>query len=253
MDFKKICILIISLVVVFSCSSKKKIIYMQGIDNNTLTSVKFQEYKLKVDDILKIDINPKSFDLKSVSANSSQNNYNSKEIMLLNGYNVDYNGYIDVPEIGKFKVDGLTLSEVKEYLYNYLNDNKIFIEPIIDLKLLNGSFTVLGEVNNPGTFEFISNNFNILEALGYAGDLKIDGKRTDIKLIRESQKKFDVYSIDLTKSDFFEGDAFQVLPGDIIVVNPNPTRVKNAGIIGNSGTLLSLLSFILSSIIVINN
>ena len=58
--------------------------------------------------------------IKSVSANNSQSNYNSKEIMLLNGYNVDYYGYIDVPEIGKFKVDGLTLSEVKDYLYNYL-------------------------------------------------------------------------------------------------------------------------------------
>ena len=39
----------------------------------------------------------------------------------------------------------------------------------------------------------------------------------------------------------------------IIIINPNTTKVKNAGIIGNSGTLLSLLSFILTSIIVINN
>ena len=187
MDIKKICLLIICLVIVFSCSSKKKIIYMQGIDNNTLNSINFQEYRLKVDDILKIDINPKNFDLKSVSANNAKSIIIQK-IMLLNSYNVDYYGYIDVPEIGKFKVDDLTLSEVKDYLYNYLNDNKIFIEPIIDLKLLNGSFTVLGEVNKPGTYEFISNNFNILEALGYAGDLKIDGKRTDIKLIRESRK-----------------------------------------------------------------
>jgi len=46
---------------------------------------------------------------------------------------------------------------------------------------------------------------------------------------------------------------FQVVSGDVIIVNQNSTRVKNAGIIGNSGTLLSLLSFLLSSIIIISN
>ena len=46
---------------------------------------------------------------------------------------------------------------------------------------------------------------------------------------------------------------FQIISGDIIIVNPNNSRIKNAGIIGNSGTLISLLSFVLSSIIVISN
>ena len=61
-----------------------------------------------------------------------------------------------------------------------------------------------------------------------------------------------VMNIDLTKSDFLTQELFQIMSGDIIVVNPNTSRVKNAGIIGNSGTLLSLLSFLLSSIIVIS-
>ena len=53
-----------------------------------------------------------------------------------------------------------------------------------------------------------------------------------------------------TKSNFIN-EYFQIFSGDIIIVNPNRSRIKNAGIIGNSGTLLSLLSFLLSSIIVI--
>ena len=44
-----------------------------------------------------------------------------------------------------------------------------------------------------------------------------------------------------------------IKPDDIIIVDPNSNRIKNAGIIGNSGTLLSLLSFLLSSIILITN
>ena len=38
-----------------------------------------------------------------------------------------------------------------------------------------------------------------------------------------------------------------------IIVNPNNARVKNAGIIGNTGNLLSVLSFILTSIVLITS
>ena len=62
-----------------------------------------------------------------------------------------------------------------------------------------------------------------------------------------------IASIDLTNSSYLNSDFYQIQSGDIIIVNPNYTRVKNAGIIGNSGTLISLLSFILTSIILINN
>ena len=94
---------------------------------------------------------------------------------------------------------------------------------------------------------------NLLEAIGIAGDLTINGKRDDINIIREKNGKLKTFKIDITSTNFISNKNFQVISGDIIIVNPNSTRIKNAGIIGNSGTLLSLLSFILSSIIVISN
>ena len=86
-----------------------------------------------------------------------------------------------------------------------------------------------------------------------AGDLNITADRKDIKIIRENGNKKLIGSIDLTNSSYLNSDFYQIKSGDIIIVNPNYTRVKNAGIIGNSGTLISLLSFILTSIILINN
>ena len=85
-----------------------------------------------------------------------------------------------------------------------------------------------------------------------AGDLTITGKRKDIKLIRFIDNKYITHTIDLTSDDLFTNKNHQIFSGDIIIVNPNTNRVKNAGIIGNSGTLLSLLSFLLSSIIIIS-
>ena len=132
-------------------------------------------------------------------------------------------------------------------------ESDILVNPFIDVKLLNSYFTVLGEVNMPGRYDFLKNNMNILEAIGVAGDLTINGKRKDIKLIRKDfLNETSVYSIDLTSLESVTKN-YQIFSGDIIVVGQNSNRVKNAGIIGNSGTLLSLLSFILSSIIVINN
>ena len=83
--------------------------------------------------------------------------------------------------------------------------------------------------------------------------MTINGDRKEIKILRNIQSETKVFSIDVTKSNFFQEEAFQIISGDIIIVNPNSNRIKNAGVIGNSGTLLSLLSFILSSIIVISN
>ena len=127
------------------------------------------------------------------------------------------------------------------------------MNPKIDIKLVNSYFTILGEVKNPGRYDFLQNNLNIIEAVGLAGDLTINGKRNDIRLIRDYHGEKKVFTVDFTNTEFISSDNFQVFSGDIIIINPNTTRVKNAGIIGNSGTLLSLLSFILTSIIVISN
>ena len=86
-----------------------------------------------------------------------------------------------------------------------------------------------------------------------AGDLTINGRRDNVKLIREIGDKRNVFSYDLTSSNILESENFQIFSGDLIIVSPNSSRIKNAGIIGNSGTLISLLSFILSSIIIISN
>ncbi|MFL2610540.1 MAG: polysaccharide biosynthesis/export family protein, partial [Flavobacteriaceae bacterium] len=125
-------------------------------------------------------------------------------------------------------------------------------DPYVDVKLLNAHFTILGEVNKPGKYEYFKNNMNILEAIGMAGDLTINGMRKDIKLIRDYNGEIKVSSIDLTKKSFIS-DNFQIFSRDIIIINPNETKIKNAGVIGNSGTLLSLLSFLTTLIVLISN
>ena len=41
---------------IFSCTTKRDILYMQNLDNDKSFNFKYEQYKVKVDDILKIDI-----------------------------------------------------------------------------------------------------------------------------------------------------------------------------------------------------
>lgn len=238
-----------------SCSTKKDILYIQDTNDELSLNINYYEYIIKVDDILKIDIMSETPEVvKDFNPPTRSSNINNTLIsMQLNSYLVNPSGYIDFPSIGKIQVAGMTIDQLRNKLFEYLVEKEILNNPIIDIKHINAHFTVIGEVKNPGKYEFVKNNLNILEAIGVAGDLNINGKRNDVTLIREIEGKTTINKIDLTKSDFLSSDFYQIVSRDIIIVNPNTNRVKNAGIIGNSGTLLSLLSFLTSLIIVIGN
>ena len=94
---------------------------------------------------------------------------------------------------------------------------------------------------------------SILQALGMAGDLTINGNRDDIRIISMNDGEMTVNSVDLRSAKVLGSNSFQIFPGDVIIVNANSARVKNAGIVGNFGNLLSVMSFILSTIILISN
>ena len=113
-----------------SCSSKKDILYFQDIENKEYETI-FHDYKIKVDDILKIDVNseiPES----AIIFNKNPNPINTaanRENMLLNGYLVNVNGNINFPILGEINVKGKTIEELRSYLYsNIVNngDNYIF-------------------------------------------------------------------------------------------------------------------------------
>ncbi len=237
---------------IFSCSSKKDILYLQNSNDKPTFNSGYSDYKIQIDDILKITVfaeNLETVEIFNIVPTINSGNL-TKDAYLLNGYQVNTKGYISFKGIGDLYVLNRTIEEIKIDLKNIYIDKKLLTNPLIDIKVINSSFTILGEVFRPGRYDFMSNNLNILEAIGLAGDLTIKGERSNIKLIREDNNgQKIIHSLDLTNSDILNDDYFQIISGDIIIVNPNKNRIKNAGIIENAGTLLSLLSFILSSII----
>lgn len=239
---------------IFGCGSKRNIIYFQNTDNDQLKTYPYVNYKLKIDDVLKIDFlvnDPLEMNTSMRSGTNTPNQ--SKENLLYSGYSIGFDGNINFPMIGLIKAEGLTIAELRELIKKKTNEKKLFNNPYIEVKLINSHFYILGEVKSPGRYEYFENNLNLVEAIGMAGDLTINGKRDDIKLLRKIGDEDMFYEFDLTSSNILSNPNFQIFSGDVIIVNPNITKVKNSGIIGNSGTLLSLLSFLLSSFIVLGS
>jgi len=83
--------------------------------------------------------------------------------------------------------------------------------------------------------------------------LTLNGKRTDILLIREVKGNRIMKSIDLTATDWMNDATYYVKPNDVIVVRPNFAKVKSTGIIGSLTSLLSVVSIILTATFFINN
>lgn len=226
---------------------------MQNSNVNSLVDVNYKQYLISVDDVLKIDVFSQEIELSLEFNRNRQNVNQTKETMLFNGYQVNSEGLIDFPGVGKLKVEGLTVTQVSEIIFDRLVKKGLLNNPSVDVKVLNTFFTILGEVNNPGKYDYFQNNMDILQAIGMAGGLTINGERKNIRIIRNIGDKRELFLVDLTSSNFFNSESFQIFSGDVIIINPNNSRIKNAGIIGNSGTLVSLLSFLLSSIILITN
>ena len=239
---------------VFSCSSKKDILLIQDTVPKVDYKFEFKNILIQPDDILRIKITSKSVDIASLyNSQKFERSINSILGYQIDGYLVGSDGFVNIPVLEPIKVSGLTLNEASIKIKDLLEQEEVLKNASVDIKILNAYFTVLGEVNAPGRYSFLENNMDIFQALGMAGDLTINGKRDDIRVISKKDGKMNVNYIDITSSELLISDNFQILPDDIIIVNANSARVKNAGIVGNFGNLLSVLSFILSSVILVSN
>ena len=159
---------------------------------------------------------------------------------------------INFPVLGKVSVDGLNEEQLEAKIKNLLEIGNHLTEPTVNVRRVNNKFTVLGEVKNPGTFSYLEKNINILQALGYAGDLTIDGKRKDITLIREKNGLRKAYNIELTKTEFLNSPLYNIKNNDILIINPSFNKVKSAGFIGSPASIATIASLLLNITLLIN-
>lgn len=256
MKKKLICVcLLISAV---SCTTKKQIQYLSRANDYPDSKIIMNEYTLQPHDILKIDVHSTNTEA-AIPYNKkrdfiSRANNTSLQTLQLEGYLISSDYSFNFPVLGKISVKDKTTHELEAELKKELVEGQHLLNPIINIRLLNAKFTVLGEVQKPGTYSFVENRISILQALGYAGDLTIDGVRKEINLIREIDGQRKIYSIDLTNPGTMNETTFYIQSNDVIIVQPNYRKIKSAGFIGNTSSIASISSLLLSiTLLLINN
>jgi len=243
----------VSLLLLQSCVSKKQMLYLQDVDTVNSQEVSYNNHTLQVDDILKISVGAlvpeAAIPYNNVMSGSVV--ANNVDVMRLDGYLVSQNSTINFPVLGKLSVKEKTTQELENDIKKLLVDGGYLINPNVTVRLLNAKVTILGEVKMPGTFSFTENNISLLQALGLAGDLTINGSREDVMVLRYVDGVQTTARINLTSANFIGGPYQMVKPNDVIVVNPNSAKVSSAGYVGNLSAILGIASILLTSIVLL--
>jgi polysaccharide export outer membrane protein len=237
----------------FSCASRKDVVYYQDIDSmaGQQNSASY-EIRIQPDDLLSIIVSaedpeiaaPFNLSVASVATPGRQDLARGQETMQL--YLVDASGSIDFPVLGKLKVGGLARSAVVQLFKEKIG---IYIKnPIINFRITNFKVAVQGEVSQPGTYTVNSERVTLIEALTMAKDLTIYGKRDNILIIREIDGVKSYNRVDITKADFINSPFYYLAQNDVIYVEPNKNRINASAVGANTGVFISISSILIGLI-----
>lgn len=236
---------------VTACSSYQKSIYLRN-DQVINQDVEGQLYDFRImpKDLLTIVVSTtdpsasapfyrKLGQDKGVTTNT--NSIGMQDANLLQ-YLVDNEGMIDFPVLGKLKVTGMTTREcealLREQLKPYLKET-----PLVTVRSSNYKFSVLGEVNRPGTYTVDNEKVTLFEALAQAGDMTLFSVRDDVQLLREdSVGRRYVVHLDLNDAAITQSPYFYLQQNDVIYVKPTKAKVRTNTFNSNSSMWITILS-----------
>lgn len=207
-----------------SCKTSEKIIYFQGDIESIPQAIGDYSAVIQPDDLLQITVFAANRELTQI--------YNQESNTQIGGgqnrptYLVDAEGNIEFPVLGTIHLGGQTRLEAIQYLKGLLSHN--LHDPGVSITILNYRITVLGEVKNPGSFELENEKVTLLEAIGMAGDLTINGVRENILVIREEDGEQIFYRVNLTTDEIFTSPVYYLVQNDVIYVEPNRNAVNQS-------------------------
>ena len=248
-NFRHYIMLVLLGAVITSCASKKDVVYFQdALDYETIISDNSYVNTFKIDD--EVSINVSTLDSEASIP------FNVFKGVMTNGsrpeqldYIIDKKGNIDFPVLGEIKLLGLTPEEtkimLKEKLKPYLKD------PIINIRLVNFSVTVLGQVNNPGTYFVNGEQITILEAIGLANDLNIKGMRENVLVIRDFNGTKVYTRIDLTSKAALNSPVYYLTQNDVVYIEPNNSAVTSSTLDNRAGIAISIASLLITTSLIL--
>lgn len=146
------------------------------------------------------------------------------KVSLVNGYYVSDDGFIIFPVLGKIQVVGLSRDSLAHEIEHRLLSEGHVTDPVVEVKMMNFRVAVIGEVKEPKELHLTNDRITIFEALAMCGDITMDGKRTNVGVLREADGVVTLGEINLTSKELFNSPYYYLQQNDIVYVEP--TRKK---------------------------
>ena len=197
-----------------------------------LFNTSHKNYKLSSGDVLSIylwaypDITPPTTTI------------NNEQSVQANGYQIDQNGYIQFPMIGRYKAAGKSLTQVNQELRNQLA--RYLKTPDVIARVLSYQgqrFSVQGNVTKGGQFALSDQPVSVYTALGMAGGVNSQqGDNASITLVRQG-RTYKLNTIELEKAGLSLHNLL-IQPNDTLYVNSRENQ--KIYVMGESGKNQSL-------------
>jgi polysaccharide biosynthesis/export protein len=225
MKFTRFLLLLALPLYFISCKPLQKIPnYLEQVNDSTGKGVvKVAELKIQKNDLLSVQI----FSL-STKPELSDAIYNQPSTTgVAPGYLVDNNGNIEHHRLGTIHAEGLTKNELATEIKRRLKEPvEVMTDPTVLIRFMNLKITILGQVGREGPISVPGERINILEAVGLAGGVTDYGKKTNIRIVRETNGQRETGLVDLTSKDLFDSPYYNLVQNDIIIVEATSQRMK---------------------------
>lgn len=258
-SFKRLCFFVFSALLVSSCVPRQKIVYFQELEN-FVSEDNIEPARFKPNDMVSIIVTASNLEsvipfnllstVRPIAGIRTTGNFTGSTTSMEIPYMVNSEGEIEFPVLGTIKIEGMSTKELKDYLQNELKE--YVKDPIINIRFLNFTVTILGEVMRPGTYPITGERVSLPEAIGIAGDLSIFGRRDNVLIVREVGGKKIYKYLDLREADVLNSDFYYLQQHDIVYVEPNRAQRQSSNFNRNLSVYVSVASLLLSIYIIID-
>ena len=257
--FRNLAVVAMTLLLV-SCGAPRKLMYLNDMMPGEQYDVNLESATvIHSNDRLDIKVSCKNPEL-AVPFNAQMGSYqisadgsvNSAGVEVNAGYRVDDEGNIVFPVLGKINVGGKTLKEVSDIIESMIEEGNYIKNPEVTIEFLNFKYTVLGAVNEKGTFTVDGDKVTIIEAIAKAGDLAKNARLDRIAVIRMVDGKQEIFYNDIRTAEIFKSPTYFLQQNDIVYVEPkykerNERAWQTAAFIVSLGSFASTIIWALSA------
>lgn len=235
MRIKIFFVAVFALLLASSCRTPVDLVYVNDAVRDSAVAVQGQIMKgIQVNDNISIYVESETPE-STVQFNQETNKIAMSSGAVMNpssntvsGYLVNADGDIIFPVLGKIHVAGLTHTELASLIENRLIKEGHIKDPVVTVKLLNFRVCVIGEVTRPGMLHVDGDRMTIFEALSSVGDVTMYGQRKNVTVIREENGQRILGTLDLTSQNVFSSPYYFLHQNDVVYVEPNKRKKRNA-------------------------